>query len=150
MKSGSKKLNSGWTQACVALPLAAVLAACGGGGSTDGATATTYNPGSVYQVGTTAFDPDLPAEPTLPKDTQVCATLEASSNLVRRPDGSLPPEADPSKPGVGAVVTTATANPDQARIQAALDACGAAVDAEVGAKIAAADAAAKPRKRPPT
>ena len=142
MKSGSKKLNSGWTQACVALPLAAMLAACGGGGSTDGATATTYSPGSVYQVGTTAFDPDLPAEPTLPKDTQVCATLEASSNLVRRPDGSLPPEADPSKPGVGAVVTTATANPDQARIQAALDACGAAVDAEVGAKIAAADAAA--------
>ena len=59
MKSGSKKLNSGWTQACVALPLAAVLAACGGGGSTDGATSTTYNPGSVYQVGTTAFDPDL-------------------------------------------------------------------------------------------
>src|SRR5205085_2761770 len=31
-------------------------------------------------------------------------------------------------------------NPDQDRMQAALDACGAAVEAEVGAKIAAADA----------
>ncbi|MGK5025738.1 glycoside hydrolase family 28 protein [Janthinobacterium sp. RB2R34] len=142
MKSSIKQGNPGWTQACVALPLAILLAACGGGGDTKGETATSYTPGSVFQVGTTSFDPDLPAEPTLPKDTQVCATLEASSNLVRRPDGSLPPEADPSKPGVGVAVTTATANPDQARIQAALDACGAAVDAEVGAKIAAADAAA--------
>ena len=61
---------------------------------------------------------------------------------MRRPDGALPPEADPSKTGVGVAVTTDTANPDQARIQAALDACGASVNAEVGAKIAAADAAA--------
>jgi hypothetical protein len=73
---------------------------------------------------------------------QVCATLEASNNLVRRPDGSLPPEADPSKTGVGVAVDPAVANPDQARIQSALDACGAAVDKEVGAAIAAADAAA--------
>ncbi len=130
----------------LALPMAAVsvlLAACGGGSSD--ATKTndvTYTAGSVFQVGTTTFDPNLPPEPTLPKDTEVCATLQASNTLVSRPDGSLPPEADPSKSGVGVAVDPATANPDQARIQAALDACGAAVDAEVGAKIAAADAAA--------
>jgi polygalacturonase len=127
---------------------AALLAACGGGGdsastATSGPqTAVTFASGSVFQVGTTASDPNLPPEPTLPSDTQVCASLQASNNLVSRPDGSLPPEADPSKTGVGVAVDAATANPDQARIQAALDACGAAVDAEVGAKIAAADAAA--------
>lgn len=127
---------------------AALLAACGGGGdsastATSGSqTSVTYGAGSVYQVGTTSFDANLPAEPTLPSDTAVCSTLQATNNLVSRPDGSLPPEADPSKTGVGVAVDIATANPDQARIQAALDACGAAVDAEVGAKIAAADATA--------
>jgi polygalacturonase len=95
-----------------------------------------------FQVGTTTFDANLPAEPALPRDNQICATLEASNNLVFRPDGALPPEADPSTPGVGVAVDPAKANPDQARIQAALDACGAAVDAEVGTAIADADAAA--------
>ena len=130
----------------VALPMltiAAALAACGGGGGGGSAdSAVTYTDGAVYQVGTTSYDKDLPAEPTLPKDTEVCATLEASNSLVRRPDGSLPPEADPSKAGVGIAQDPAVINPDQARIQAALDACGAGVEAEVGAKIAAADAAA--------
>ena len=124
------------------LAAAASLAACGGGSGGSPQAAVTYTPGSVFQVGTTSFDPDLPPEPTLPADTQVCSTLMASDNLVRRPDGSLPPEADPSKSGVGVAVTVASINPDQARIQAALDACGAAVDKEVGAKIAAADATA--------
>jgi polygalacturonase len=128
------------------LPMAAVsvlLAACGGGGSTPSTPgAVTTTAAGVYQVGTTSFDPNLPAEPVLPKDTEVCATLEASNTLVSRPDGSLPPEADPSKSGVSVAADPKTANPDQVRIQAALDACGAAVDAEVGAKIAAADAAA--------
>ena len=127
------------------LPLAAAalaLAACGGGSGGSPTSNVAYTAGSVFQVGTTSFDPDLPPEPTLPSDTQVCATLTASDTYVRRPDGALPPEADPSKPGVGIAVTVATANPDQARIQAALDACGASVNAEVGAKIAAADAAA--------
>src|SRR6202007_2552985 len=96
----------------------------------------------AFQVGTTMSDAALPAEPKLPSDTQVCATLQASNNLVRRPDGSLPPEADPSKAGAGVAVDPAVINPDQGRIQAALDACGAAVDAEVGAAIASADAAA--------
>jgi polygalacturonase len=125
------------------LAIAASLAACGGGGG-GGSTesAVTYTAGSVYQVGTTSYDADLPPEPTLPADTQVCAVLEANPKLVRRPDGSLPPEADPNKAGVGVAQDPAVINPDQARIQAALDACGAAVDAEVGAKIAAADAAA--------
>jgi polygalacturonase len=125
------------------LAIAASLAACGGGGgggSTESSVA--YTAGSVFQVGTTAYDPDLPAEPTLPSDTQVCATLEANPKLVRRPDGSLPPEADPNKAGVGIAQDPAVINPDQARIQAALDACGAAVEAEVGARIAAADASA--------
>ncbi|MFL6710690.1 MAG: endopolygalacturonase, partial [Massilia sp.] len=137
-------------QAAMLLPVAAaaLLAACGGGGdsgstATSGSpTAVSYASGGVFAVGTTAYDPDLPAEPTLPADTAVCATLQASNNLVSRPDGSLPPEADPSKAGVSQAVDKATANPDQARIQAALDACGAGVEAEVGSKIAAADAAA--------
>jgi len=133
-------------QTKLALPMiaiAAALAACGGGGGGGSqASAVAYTAGAVYQVGTTTYDPDLPAEPKLPTDAQVCATLEASPKLVRRPDGSLPPEADPSKAGVGVAVDVAVINPDQARIQAALDACGAAVEAEVGAKIAAADAAA--------
>jgi polygalacturonase len=125
------------------LAIAASLAACGGGGG-GGSTesAVTYTAGSVFQVGTTSYDADLPAEPTLPSDTQVCATLEANPKLVRRPDGSLPPEADPNKAGAGVAQDPAVINPDQARIQAALDACGAAVEAEVGAKIAAADATA--------
>ncbi|WP_051003571.1 glycosyl hydrolase family 28 protein [Cupriavidus sp. BIS7] len=114
----------------------ATMVACGGGGSDSNAVSVPNGP--IFQVGTAAYDSNLPPEPSLPSDTQVCATLEASNNLVSRPDGSLPPEADPSaKP-----VATATANPDQARIQAALDACGASVDAEVGATIASADASA--------
>jgi polygalacturonase len=141
-----QKLKAALKDARLVLPMAAVsvlLAACGGGGTTSAPqSAVTYSAGNVFQVGTTSFDPNLPPEPTLPKATEVCATLEATNNLVSRPDGSLPPEADPSKAGVGVAVTTATANPDQARIQAALDACGAAVEAEVGAKIAAADASA--------
>jgi polygalacturonase len=125
------------------LAIAASLAACGGGGGGGSAeSAVTYTAGSVFQVGTTSYDPDLPAEPTLPSDTQVCATLEANPKLVRRPDGSLPPEADPNKAGVGVAQDPAVINPDQARIQAALDACGAAVEAEVGARIADADAQA--------
>jgi polygalacturonase len=125
------------------LVIAASLAACGGGGGGGSeASAVSYTAGAVYQVGTTTFDADLPPEPKLPTDTQVCATLEASPKLVRRPDGSLPPEADPSKAGVAVAVDPTVINPDQKRIQAALDACGAAVEAEVGAKIAAADAAA--------
>ena len=127
------------------LPLLAAsmaLAACGGGSGGSPAAAVTYTSGAVFQVGTTAFDPDLPPEPTLPTDAQVCTTLYAADNLVRRPDGALPPEADPSKPGVGVAVTVASINPDQKRIQAALDACGLAVDKEVGAAIASADAAA--------
>lgn len=146
-----KKLNQETTSGRIfkttallsALTSALLLTACGGGGGSDNAaTAVSYTPGAVFKVGTTTFDPDLPAEPQLPTDAQVCATLEASNNLVRRPDGSLPPEADPSKTGVGVAVDPAVANPDQARIQSALDACGAAVDKEVGAAIAAADAAA--------
>jgi polygalacturonase len=137
----------------------ALVAACGGGSSggigvlpptagtapaTSPTASTDTSPAVAkpFQVGTTTFDADLPAEPALPTDAQVCATLEATNNLVRRPDGALPPEADPSVAGVGVAVSPATANPDQARIQAALDACGAAVDAAVGSAIAAADASA--------
>jgi polygalacturonase len=122
---------------CAALVLA--LAACGGGA--DNAPNVSYS-GQPFQVGTTTFDANLPAEPTLPTADQVCATLEASDTLVSRPDGALPPEADPSVAGAQVAAVAAKVNPDQARIQAALDACGASVDAEVGATIATADATA--------
>lgn len=123
--------------------MALLLAACSGGGSTTpGSSKVEYSGAQVAQVGTTTYDPDLPPEPALPNSDQVCATLEANNKVVRRPDGSLPPEADPSKSGVGVALDPAVINPDQARIQAALDACGAAVEKEVGAAIAAADAAA--------
>ena len=115
------------------------LAACGGGG---GGGSNNAPASAAFQVGTTISDANLPPEPKLPTNAQVCATIEASNNLVTRPDGALPPESDPSIPGVGVAVDQARVNPDQARIQAALDACGAAVDAEVGAAIADADAAA--------
>ncbi len=138
----TKKSVPAHTAGVSTILLALLLSACGGGGGGSDATAVSYTPGEVYKVGTTSFDPALPAEPTLPDASQVCATLEASSNLVRRPDGSLPPEADPSKAGVGVAADAALVNPDQSRIQAALDACGAAVDKEVGPAIAAADAAA--------
>src|SRR5215471_5741886 len=121
------------------LPYTALL--LGGCGVDNGMTTVTYSD-EPFLVGTTTFDPDLPPEPTLPTDAQVCSTLEASDLLVRRPDGALPPEADPSPAGAGVAADPAVVNPDQQRIQAALDACGAAVDAEVGAAIAAADAAA--------
>jgi polygalacturonase len=133
-------------KAAAILTSTAVLTACGGssgtGTASPGDTAVTYSTSTAFQVGTTAFDPDLPAEPKLPDATQVCATIEAHNNLVRRPDGSLPPEADPSKTGVGVAVDAAVANPDQARIQAALNACGVGVEKEVGAAIAAVDDAA--------
>lgn len=104
--------------ACGALSL--LLAGCPGGQGRP----------RPFQVGTTTYDPDLPPEPQLPRDDQVCATLQASNKLVKRPDGALPPEADDTLDEI---------NPDQARIQAALNDCGAAVDAEVGAYVSAAD-----------
>jgi len=140
-KSGQSRSASALLCTVAGLSLLA-LAACGGGGGASNPGAVSYESAKPFQVGTTSFDPDLPPEPSLPSDAQVCATLEASNTLVKRPDGALPPEADPSVAGVGVAADPAKVNPDQARIQAALDACGAAVDAEVGAKIAAADAAA--------
>ena len=117
------------------------LTACGGGGGgSDNSSRSAA--GSPFQVGTATSDANLPPEPKLPTDAQVCAALEASNSLVTRPDGALPPESDPSIPGVGVAIDPAKVNPDQARIQAALDACGATVDAGVGAAIADADAAA--------
>ncbi len=109
-------------------------------GGCDGMPSGASTSSSVpFMVGTVSFDPDLPAEPSLPTDEQVCGTLEASNLYVKRPDGALPPEADPSPSGVGVAADPLVVNPDQTRIQAALDACGAAVDAEVGALIAQAD-----------
>jgi polygalacturonase len=124
----------------VSAALTLALVACGGGGG--GASAVSYTQNQPFQVGTATVDTDLPPEPTLPNDTQVCATINASDKLVSRPDGALPPESDPSVVGVGVAANPATANPDQARIQAALNACGASVEAEVGATIATADATA--------
>jgi polygalacturonase len=115
------------------LVAALTLAACANGADA---------PREPFRVGTVSYDADLPPEPQLPTADQVCATLEANNLYVKRPDGALPPEADPSPAGAGVAADPAKVNPDQARIQAALDACGAAVNAEVGATIAAADAIA--------
>jgi polygalacturonase len=102
----------------------------------------TYASDIPMRVGTISHDNNLPPEPSLPTDDQVCATLEANNAYVKRPDGALAPEADKSPAGVAVAADPAIVNPDQARIQAALDACGVSVDAEVGAAIGAADAAA--------
>src|SRR5579872_6448171 len=87
----------------------------------DSATGSVdYENREPYKVGTTTFDPGLPAEPQLPAADQVCATLEASNKYVSRPDGSLPPEADASPAGAQVAADPAVVNPDQARIQSAL------------------------------
>ncbi len=125
-----------FARACPLIALA--LAGC----TTDLGSSGSSPATAPFMVGTVSHDGDLPAEPALPTDEQVCATLEASNAYVKRPDGALPPEADPSPPGAGVAADPATVNPDQTRIQAALDACGQAVDAEVGAAIAQADSAA--------
>ncbi|MFL9911206.1 glycoside hydrolase family 28 protein [Paraburkholderia sp. RL17-337-BIB-A] len=119
------------------ITLAASLAACGSSDSLPPASTSNTPPpaAAAFKVGVTTSDAALPPAPQLPTPGQVCSTLEASNNLVRQPSGALGPEADNG-------TTSAILNPDQARIQAALDACGAAVDAQVGAAISAADAAA--------
>lgn len=104
----------------ILIALSLALTGCGGGG------------------GRYADDTNLPDAPELPQGSQVCATLQASNSLVKNSDGSLPGSADPTPATLGGA-STALNNPDQARIQAALDACGVAVDAQVGAVIAIAD-----------
>ena len=112
------------------IALSFALTSCGGGSTPTGGTPA----GAARYAG----DTNLPDAPQLPQDSQVCATLQASNSLVKNSDGSLPVSADPTPATLGGA-TTALNNPDQARIQAALDACGAAVDAEVGTAIALAD-----------
>src|SRR3954462_3927502 len=102
-------------------------------------TSVAYASRIPYQVGVATSDPELPPEPRLPLESELCATWAASTSRVPRPDGARAPEADPSPAGAQVAADPAVVNPDQARIQAALDACGASVDAEVGAAIAKAD-----------
>ncbi|WP_240158680.1 hypothetical protein [Burkholderia sp. Ax-1724] len=127
--------------------LVLTVAGCGDGNglassSTSSTTPPPTNPTTpttpAWTPGRYAADANLPDSPALPSDTQVCSVLEASNKLVKNADGSLPVSADPTPATYGGA-TTALNNPDQARIQAALDACGATVDAEVGAKIVQAD-----------
>jgi polygalacturonase len=120
------------------LALLAAAAAC----DDKSPNSVSYEGVEPYQVGIATSDPKLPPEPVLPTESQLCATLEANDLYVSRPDGALPPESDPSPAGVAVAADPKVVNPDQARIQAALDACGAQVDLEVGPSIAAADAAA--------
>lgn len=142
----------------LALLVCLTFAGCGGGGGDSGlASLPTGSPAPAsspdappapppapapapapWTPARFAGDTNLPDSPALPADTQVCATLHASNTLVKNSDGSLPLTADPTPATYGGA-TTALNNPDQARIQAALDACGASVDAEVGAQIAQAD-----------
>ena len=110
-------------------------------------SSVSYASREPYVVGVATYDSELPPEPRLPTEDELCATLEASNRLVSRPDGALPPEADPSPPGARARANPADVNPDQRRIQDALDACGASVDLEVSAAILAADAAATAAQR---
>lgn len=117
--------------------VALIVAGCGDGTQGTDPASASANPVAAVQpvkVGVTTSDSTLPPPPVLPTDSQVCSTLEASNAYVRQPSGALGPEADKG-------TTAAILNPDQKRIQEALDACGAAVDAQVGAAIAAADAA---------
>ncbi len=124
-----------------------VLVSAAAGCSDQSSSSVSYASREPYQVGVATSDADLPPEPRLPTEDELCATLEASNSLVTRPDGALPPEADPSPPGAQVAADPAIVNPDQARIQTALDACGASVDREVGAAIIAADAAATAAQR---
>ena len=128
----------GWRQALACAAVSLSLIGC----DSPNPSAVTYTTDQPFQVGTVRFDRDLPPEPRLPRPDEVCATLEASNRYVKRPDGALPPEADVSPAGAQVAADPAVVNPDQARIQAALDACGASVDAEVGAFIGAVDKAA--------
>jgi len=131
------------------------IAACLAGllllASCDENTSSTvsYSAGAPYMVGTQTHDNNLPREPTLPTADQICegGDLEANDAYVKRPDGALSPEADPSPSGAGKAADKNVVNPDQARIQAALDACGAAVNAEVGTQIAQAEADAQAAQR---
>jgi len=146
-KRSHPRIPSNMTSSARRLPSVAwaflTLAFAAGVGCNDAKSSSGSSSSSEpFLVGTVTFDSDLPPEPVLPRDEQVCATLEASDLYVKRPDGALPPEADPSPAGVGVQADPAVVNPDQSRIQAALDACGAAVDAEVGAAIAQADSEA--------
>jgi len=136
----------------VVIGLSLALAACGGGkdsSSTSSPTAASLSastPAPVWTPGRYPGDTNLPDSPALPSEREVCTTLQASNTLVRHADGSLPQSADPTPPTHGGA-TTQLNNPDQARIQAALDACGAAVDADVGARIAHADQQAAARQQ---
>ena len=108
-------------------------------------SSVSYASREPYQVGVATYDSELPQEPRLPTEDELCATVEAANSLagplVSRPDGALPPEADPSPAGAQVEANRAIVNPDQTRIQDALDACGASVNAEVGGAILAKDAA---------
>src|SRR5262244_1514519 len=80
-------------------------------------SSVSYASREPYQVGVASYDPDLPPEPRLPTEDELCDTLEASNSLVSRPDGALPPEADPTLPGVRIQADQHVVNPDQVRIQ---------------------------------
>src|SRR5262245_32447744 len=90
------------------------------GCSDQSSSSVSYASREPYVVGVATDDPELSLEPRLPTEDELCATLEPSNSQVSRPDGALPPEADPSPAGAQVAADPAIVNPDQARIQAAL------------------------------
>src|SRR5471030_1440060 len=94
-RSTSRSRGLATRVACALLALC--LAACS---DDNGLTTVSYSY-KPFIVGVTTFDANLPPEPQLPTFEQVCSSVEASNLYVKRPDGALAPEADPSPAGVG-------------------------------------------------
>lgn len=144
-------MNRHCAPALAALILGLLTGCGGGGGSSDTPTASSSTPGtsasapstgastptsgaSTPTTGTTttdtstlsgaiaALDASLPADPGLPASSAVCTSLAAALN---ESAFSSPSATDPAIDNAAALALSATnSNPDTARIQAALNACG--------------------------
>lgn len=129
---------------CAALILS-LIAGCGGGGSSGSDTTSTPTTGSstpstgastpatdastpattdtsTLSGSIAALDATLPSDPGLPASTAVCTSLAATLN---ESSFASPSATDPTIDNAAAIaVSTSNSNPDTARIQTALNACG--------------------------